>query len=143
MKNLFYLLFGILLFTSCNDKCEDISCTPPPPQVYLNLVDEETGENIFTSERFEQNDLTLTENGNNYFDFSFYNNNLLIVGIGFGEKNYDFNFQLEGQEPFQVLINTYVSYGECCSSTQVESFNIEGVDFEYNQESYIYTIFIP
>jgi hypothetical protein len=60
MRKLGYFLFILTAFVnfSCSDKCSDADA-PPLASLFVAIVDEATGENVFENERFTANQISI------------------------------------------------------------------------------------
>jgi len=60
MRKFGYLLLAVVTFVnfSCSDKCSDADA-PPLASLFVAIVDEATGENVFENERFTANQVSI------------------------------------------------------------------------------------
>ena len=60
MRKFGYLLLAVVTFVnfSCSDKCSDADA-PPLASLFVAIVNEATGENVFENERFTANQISI------------------------------------------------------------------------------------
>lgn len=74
-KQLILFLATILLFGCDLSDCDDLLFSTGPPIVLIELVDNETEENIFTSELFNSDDIQIVNDEGNAVEFIFIDEN--------------------------------------------------------------------
>ncbi|MGA8853475.1 MAG: hypothetical protein WB492_04780 [Christiangramia sp.] len=136
------LLLFIGLTISCDDdKCEELICNSGPASFELELVDSETGENLFTNGTFEESDLQLNQTeGNNIGDWDFLSeNDINLIRIStFNDIAY--SVKVSNEEIFQIAIEAESITVDCCSSVRVDDFQVTGADFEQVAETGVYRV---
>lgn len=145
MKDKIFILCCLcftLLMGSC-DKCKEINCSTGPPRFTLELVDKETGENVFTSGKYKAEDIVLTdENQQTVYTQFVAENNLNVVNIALpdteGEKELKMRFG-GGQE---IIIRLDVRKGEskCCTNYFAENIQVDNFPYEQSKETGIIEI---
>lgn len=122
-----------LLMGSCN-KCGGIACSTGPPSFSLELIDKETGENVFTSGKYKPEDIVITdENQKTVSHYFIAENSFNIINVGLpaikGDK--ELKMGLNGKQV--IIIKLHVRKGEsnCCTNYFAENITVE--DFAYSQ----------
>lgn len=147
MKNLYKVFITLFIssFVSCSiiDDCSNMLCNSGPAGFRLELVDSQTGENLFTNGTYEESQLSLTQiAGDSDGDWNFISeNDLNIIQIGTFES-LTYSVKIAGDEIFQVDIDAEGVTGHCCFHTQVNDFQISGAEFEQDEETGIYRVLI-
>ena len=147
MKNSILTLFLFIVFTSCEEKsnCDDLMCDIAIPYVTLNIVDSESGEDLFYNGTYTLNDVQLLNQNNESVPVRLTLQNKLESAIGDIEGNNQYRLLISPN--LEILINTLVTRGDdpCCSSPNLVSFEVLNYEFEKNDEENYernYTIFI-
>lgn len=75
MRKFGYLLLAVVTFVnfSCSDKCSDADA-PPLASLFVAIVDEATGENVFENERFTANQISILLEDEQEVPFNFLEN---------------------------------------------------------------------
>ncbi len=143
MRNLFLLLFTIITLTSCETKnrCEDVLCSSPIPFVSLNIINSESGKNLFVNRIYTIEDVTLLNENNESIPIQLDLDYNLISAIGDIAGNNKYRLLLSPE--LEILITTQVSLneGSCCSTSSLENFKVLNFDFE-ETDIRNFTIFI-
>lgn len=145
--NLILVLF-VLIIQSCNDddECNQL-CFTPPQTFEFEIVDKESGENLFTNGTFNSNDITITDNLNNNesVEFSFISeNNVNLIQIGsIGWKTEIVNLKIDISD--NHIFNFYIDaerVEDCCSHTEYNEINLTDSEFELDNQTGIYKILV-
>lgn len=134
------LLFSILSCSDLSNDCE-IECTSGPARFTLELVDSETGENLFTNGTFEESQLRLSkisDEGEGQWQF-ISTDDLNLIGIA-TFQGIAYSVQISGDELFQVSIDAESVTDDCCSFTRVNDFEITGASFEQDSETSVFKV---
>lgn len=148
MKNVFNFL--ILLFLGCitgcsnpDEDCSGLLCNSGPAIFELELVDSQTGENLFTNGTYSASDLRLAkvsgeaERGWSFIDEN--DRNLLQIATF---EDISYSVKISGEEIFQIEIQAEGVTEDCCYYTEVNDFQITGSEFDQDNQTGIYKIFI-
>jgi len=65
-----------LFFAGC-DKCDGVACSTGPPSFSVMLLDKETGENVFASGKYKENQVSVEDSEGNS-----------VYSLGVGEDDY-------------------------------------------------------
>ena len=147
-KILLLVLSFSLLLSSCgtDDNCGE--CFTPPLAFAFDLVAEDTGENVFASGEYDQDDVLvfdrLNDDEERNFEFITENNLNYIVFTDIGEETETVNLQIRlgGNDIFTLYVDAERKEDECCTFTEYKEFKIEGSEFETNTQTGVYTIFV-
>jgi len=150
MRKKLVLIAVMILLSSqaCDDKdCEDVLCFTPPMPFAFELVDKDTGENLFTNGSYDSDDIeVLNVSDNSRREFVFISENELnIIQIGsIGWDNEIAEVVLKVGD--ETILNLYVDSErvseDCCNFTKYNEIRIDNAEYELDQQSGIYTIFI-
>ncbi len=126
---------------SCDtNNCEDISCNSGPASFQLEIVDKDSGENLFTNGTYNKEDLELIANSNSEATYRFIDEddyNIIRISTF---KSVDYSVRISDSEIFTVSVNAEGVTEDCCFFTSVNNFEIEGADFEPDQNTGIFKI---
>ena len=148
-KKLLLIAVMILLsFHACDDRdCEDVLCFTPPMPFAFELVDKDTGENLFTNGSYDSDDIeVLNVSDNSRREFVFISENELnIIQIGsIGWDNEIAEVVLKVGD--RIILNLYVDSErvseDCCNFTKYNEIRIDNAEYELDQQSGIYTVLI-
>jgi len=148
-KKLILIAAMILLCTqACTDRdCEDLLCFTPPIPFAFELVDKNSGENLFTNGTFDSDDIEVVNvSDNSRREFVFISEDALnIIQIGsLGWENEIAEVVLKVGD--QTILNVYVDSERvsenCCNFTKYNEIRIDNADYELDQQSGIYTVLI-
>lgn len=151
MKSSFTLLFlFVLLFSQAckdDDNCSEVACFTPPEPFSFELVDKTSGENLFTNETYNSNDISVVDlDDQSAVEFTFQdenNTNLIRINtIGWETETVAYSIQIATKSVFELYVTAERSTDGCCPNTDFTEIRIEKADFELNKESGIYTIFV-
>lgn len=146
-KRLILIAVMILLSAqACDDKdCEDLLCFTPPMPFAFELVDKDSGENLFTNGSYDPDDIeVLNVSDNSRREFVFISENELnIIQIGsIGWENEIAEVVLKVGD--ETILNLYVDSErvseDCCNFTKYNEIRIDNADYELDPQSGIYTI---
>lgn len=146
-KRLILIAVMILLSAqACDDKdCEDLLCFTPPMPFAFELVDNDTGENLFTNGSYDSDDIeVLNVSDNSRREFVFISENELnIIQIGsIGWENEIAEVVLKVGD--ETILNLYVDSErvseDCCNFTKYNEIRIDNADYELDPQSGVYTI---
>jgi hypothetical protein len=146
-KKLMLIAVMILLSAqACADKdCEDVLCFTPPMPFAFELVDKDSGENLFTNGSYDSDDIeVLNVSDNSRREFVFISENELnIIQIGsIGWENEIAEVVLKVGD--ETILNLYVDSErvseDCCNFTKYNEIRIDNADYELDPQSGIYTI---
>ena len=143
-----WMLILLILTQSCNEECEDISCFTPPSPFEFELVDESSGENLFTNQTFDPNDILIINlDDQSHIDFLFIDedeyNIIQINTIGWETEIVNYALQISSGIIFELYVNAQRLSGSCCNYTEYKEIRIENVAYELDKMSGVYKILIP
>lgn len=136
-----FLIFISISILSCeNNKCEDFLCNSGPAIFQLELVDKESGENLFTNETYKKTDLEINMTSGTGGESRFIDeNNYNIIQLSTFES-VDYSVKLSGSEIFTVSIDAEGVTKDCCFHTQVNDFKIENAENQLDTSTGIYKV---
>jgi len=145
--NLLLILFTII-FQGCkdDDECNQL-CFTPPQAFQFEIIDKESGENLFTNGTFDSNEITITDNLNNNesIEFSFIsenNINLIQIGsIGWATEIVNLKIDISDNHIFNFYVDAE-RIEDCCSYTEYNEINLTDSEFELNSQTGIYKILV-
>ncbi len=148
-KTLKLVALVVLLFTQAcdNNDCEGLLCFTPPIGFAFELVDKESGENLFTNGSYDSDDIeVLNTVDNSKREFSFISENdiniIRIGSIGWDSEIADVVLKVGDA----IILNLYVDSERvsenCCNFSKYNEIRIDNAEYELDQQSGIYTIFL-
>ena len=110
MKNIFYLLLmtAIVFTVSCsNDDCGE--CFTPPNSLYLELLDKETNENLFTNGTYDADQIEILRSiDNSSVGFTFIGENdkniIVINEIGWKTEKVNLAVKVSDLTVFRLFV---------------------------------------
>lgn len=142
--NLLYILLSILL-VSCGDDCND--CFTPPQSFIFEIVDKNTGENLFTNNTFQPNQINIRDIATNAAaEYSFISENdmnlIQISNIGFKTEIVSLKIDIANSHIFDFYVDVERRKDDCCSFTQYKEIQISDAEFQQDPESGFYKILV-
>jgi hypothetical protein len=141
-------LLLLLFVQGCNNNdCDGLACFTPPMGFAFELVDKDSGENLFTNGSYDSDDIeVLNVLDNSKKEFSFISEddiNIIQIGsIGWDSEIEEVVLKVGDA----IILNLYVDSERvsenCCSFSKYNEIRIDNAEYELDQQSGIYTIFI-
>ena len=130
---------------SCkNNDCEDISCFTPPPNFSLELVDNSTGENLFTTGLLNSNSIEILDENSKEIAFDFIaENDLNIIQlseIGWNLGLHNYKVIVTPNVEFTLTLEMEEKHENCCTFFEIRQFNISNYAYEQSNTTGIYKI---
>ncbi|QQX76762.1 MULTISPECIES: hypothetical protein [Aequorivita] len=148
LKGFILLVIATIAITSCSvDKC-DILCNSGPLGLNFELLDQATGENLFTNGTFDPADIEVLDlnDANNSVPFTFISENdinIIRLGpFGWGTNIVNYTLKVGEVEIFNLILDAEEKTENCCSFVQINTLEINNADFEQNTETGIYEIMV-
>lgn len=141
-------LFALLFSLSCSiDDCKDIACFTPPRGFVFEIVDKESGENLFTNGTYAPEQiqvLNTSDNSKKQFTFLDENEiNLIRIGsIGWESEIEEVELIIAGERILILYVDSERVSENCCSFSRYNEIRIDNADYEQEAQSEIYTVFI-
>ncbi len=149
MKNIGRNIVVLLLFAlqACNFNEPCGVCFSPPKFFYFELVDKNTGENLFTNGTLKSADLEVLDLANNAsVEYEFISedsvNILNIFSIGWHSEIVTYAITIADSTVFELYVNAERLSEDCCSFTRYHEIRIDETEYEHSLESDIYTIIV-
>lgn len=150
MKNTIKLIafIGLIIMQACdNNDCEDLLCFTPPNGFSFELVDADTGENLFSNGTFESNQiqvLNIDDNSNREFSFISENDlNIIRIGsIGWETEIAEVVLKIGDMSILNLYVDSERLSENCCNFTEYNEIRIDDAVYELDPQTGIYTIFI-
>jgi len=140
------LVIVLLIFASCdNGDCDE--CFTPPQEFTFEIVDAESGENLFTNGTFTPETIkitnTLDDSERTFRFFSEDQINLIqIFEIGWETEIVNLEISVGNETLFSLYVDAQRTIEDCCSFTEFKEITIQNSEYEFNSESGVYTIFV-
>lgn len=142
------LILLIVIFQSCkNDDNCDKDCFTPPTNFAFEIVDKISHENLFTNGTFEADQIQITNTLNDTpVEFKFISENdlnLIEIGsIGWQTEVVDLKIDIADTTIFDFYVDAERRTEDCCSYTEYKELTISGSEFELDNQTGIYKIFV-
>jgi len=139
MKNLFKIAFIFIFFliNGC-DRCAGIGCTTGPPSFVLEIVDAETGINVFTSGKYDSKDIEVTDR-DNQTTYSIFqagaDMNILRISPKSEKGNQKFTLKVGNDLVIPIEVNVREGKGECCTNYFEDGVTVTGYDYEKSKNT--------
>lgn len=146
MKKLIYLLISIFIISSCDDKCKEVACFTPPQQVILNLVDSETGADLFTNETLNKDEITCKDENNQHVECNFEYDTVNEIGyidlskIGWNTGEHEYILSIGSELEIEITMHTEEKHKDCCTFFETINFDITSHEFEQSNTTSFVTI---
>lgn len=144
----YFTLFTLLFILSCgNDDCEDYLCFTPPRGFVFEIVDKESGENLFTNGTYSPDQIQLLntdDTSKKQFTFLDENEiNLISIGsIGWESEIEEVELIIAGESILILYVDSERVSENCCSFSRYNEIRIDNADYEQDTQSDIYTVYI-
>lgn len=144
----YFTLFTLLFILSCdNDDCKDIACFTPPKGFVFEIVDKETGENLFTNGTYSPDQIQLLNTDDtSKKQFTFLDEdeiNLISIGsIGWESEIEEVELIIAGESILILYVDSERVSENCCNFSRYNEIRIDYADYELNTQSGIYTVYI-
>ncbi|RXG29950.1 hypothetical protein [Leeuwenhoekiella marinoflava] len=147
MKKVYLVLIVIAsLFQSCkNDDCGE--CFTPPQGFIFELVNTETGENIFTNDTYDPEDIAIVNTINDTErEFQFIAENQIdliqISKVGWETEIVNLEVKVGEDTVFNLYVNAERTTDDCCSFTKYNEIEIRNAEFELDSQTGVYKILV-
>ena len=146
-KLLLYLFYATLL-ASCGVNNCDYYCDTGPLNMSFVLLDSESGENLFTNGTYHLDELQIIdlENDNTTVPYIFISENdmnqLVLGPFGDGINTAHYAITINTEILFSISLKTEEISDTCCTSIVLNQFNIHGAEFNQNETSGVFEVFI-
>lgn len=147
MRTILKLAFiSFLFFQSCkSDDCDQLCFTPPSPFGF-ELLDKNTGENLFTNGTFDESQIEVTNlNGTENIPFTFIDENerniIQFASIGWKTGITNFSLSVGTESIFELYVDAE-RIEDCCSYTQYNEVRIDNAAYENDQTTGIIRILV-
>ncbi len=141
------IVFTLFFLQSCSDIGCNENCFTPPNTFVFELVDSETGENLFTNGTLSRAGILVnhSESGASE-DFTFYDQedlNLLVLHtIGWETEIIELDVTVGTTDVFSIYVDSERVSDDCCAFTEFNEIRIESANYEYLPNSNIYKILL-
>lgn len=143
MKHLIFIL-SLILLQACS--CRDIACTSPPPEFNFDLLDAQTGNNIFTFGQYTTDALKVKNQNNQNVDFKLSEdpqrqNIIILQGLGWQTEKTTVSFYLNNTKVFDFYIDAERTSEDCCEFTRIHEQKVLNVtDSSWDSQRFCYVI---
>lgn len=144
----YFTLIALLFIQGCNsDDCKDISCFTPPMGFVFEIVDKETGDNLFTNGTYSPDQievLNIEDNSKKQFSFLDENDiNLINIGsIGWDSEIEHVVIKIAEDDILDLYVDSERVSENCCNFSRYNEIRIDNANYKLNSQSGIYTVYI-
>lgn len=140
------VVFALSLQSCLEDKCNE-DCFTPPDTFVFELVDSETGENLFTNGTLNSEDIVVfdvaTGNVEAHTFFTEDNLNLLVLNtIGWETEIVELRITVDELDVFTIYVDTERVDDNCCAFTDYKEIRISNANYDQDSSSGIYKIYL-
>lgn len=138
-------ILAVFAAQGCTKKCGE--CFTPPDYFVFELVDKSTGENLFTNETFDPEQIeVINEVDGVPFEFNFIDENELnlieIYSVGWTTETVNLQVSISGESIFNLYVEAESVSEDCCSFTRFHEIRIENCEYENDSNSRNYKILV-
>ena len=139
-----FILFAFML-QSCGESCGE--CFTPPQNFMFEIVDKESGANLFTNGTYMSSQIQMTNTLNDSpVEFTFINennNNLISIdGIGWKTEIVNLKVDIANNQLFKLYVDAERKSADCCNFTKYNEINLSECEFELDSQTGIYKILV-
>ncbi|WP_214226910.1 hypothetical protein [Pedobacter sp. B4-66] len=130
-------VFILFLINGC-DRCEGIACSTGPPYFVLEIVDAETGINVFTSGKYESKSIAVKDHNNQTVYSRFIaEDDVNIIGINVESKKgkQKLTLKVGNDLAIPIEVNVRDGKGECCTNYFEDGVTVTGYDYEKSKKT--------
>jgi hypothetical protein len=123
-------------------------CTSPPQTFVFDIVDNVSGENLFSNGTYKVADFQIKNVLNQQvLDFSLIEEDGLgyisLYSIGWQTEVVNCHFYYQDEELFTLYVDAVRKSEDCCSFTDYNAIELEGKEFEQIKDKGVYVVYIP
>lgn len=138
MRKFTFFLMILVFITGCSltNNCEDKICLTPPPSFTFEIIDAETGENLFTNGTSNTADIQFRDEENRPIDWIFISENdlnVISLGIGLEAGLNSYLLNLSPDLGIAISLQSEQKTENCCTFYEISEFSIS--PYEYEQSS--------
>ena len=141
-----FFVLTFFLIPACSDEEECGLCMTPPNYFAFDLVDSDTGENLFTNGTFNPNDIEVLDASDHRVEYTFIEENdinlIEIYTIGWQTEIVNYRINIASEKLFDLYVDAERLSENCCSFTRYKEIEIDNTEFSLSSETGIYTIFV-
>ena len=141
-------LLPVLFFMGCdNNDCEDVACFTPPTSFVFELVDKDSGENLFTNGTYTPAQievLNTEDNSNRTFGFLSEDdiNLVVIASIGWETEVAKVVLKIDGEDILDLYVDAERTSENCCSFSKYNEIRIDNAEYTLDtQKRYLYDLY--
>ncbi|NOR87568.1 MAG: hypothetical protein GQ527_08175 [Bacteroidales bacterium] len=146
IRNVFILAIISLTVISCKpeDDCDGIDCFTPPPPLYFNLVDKDSGENLFETGVLDSLFVIVVDSDIDLVKHNFLQSNYSIelpeITFLTGPRIYYLSVGDDVRITFKLDMTINVE--GCCTFFTLNIFEVLNQDYEFDEHAMTATVFI-
>ena len=146
-RSVLIILLSVISLGGCSSSDECGVCFTPPNSFVFDLIDKESGQNIFRSESYTPEQVTvwnLTEDKKEPFGFIVEDQLywISIQTIGWETEKVDYEIRLDGEVIADLYVDAERKTVDCCTFTNYNEVRLENAEYEYDDSLGIYKIFL-
>lgn len=147
MKGVCASLIITLIFIGCStsNHCEEDSCFTPPPATIFEIIDADSGENLYTNGTLNSRDIILLDENNKKVDVQFFSeddSNFLYLDVGWETGFRSYRLILSPEMEIQFNLVSEVKAETCCNFYTIKNFSVTNFRFSQSETTGNYIIFI-
>ena len=146
-RSVLIILLSVISLGGCSSSDDCGACFTPPASFVFDLIDKESGQNIFRSESYTPEQVTvwnLTEDKKEPFWFIVEDQLywISIQTIGWETEKVDYEIRLDGEVIADLYVDAERKTVDCCTFTKYNEVRLENAEYEYDDSLGIYKIFL-
>ncbi len=141
------LFMNALLLQSCGKGDDCGECFSPPSPFVFEIVNKETGENLFSDETFDPGDIEVVNTqGTKSYSFNFIDEddkNLISIGsLGWVTENVSVLIKIGETEILTLTVDAERLTENCCSFTRYNAISIENAETDLDDLTGVCTVYV-
>ena len=139
-------ILAILSLVACSGDKECDLCMSPPNFFTFDLVDKDSGENVFASGRYNSDDIEVLDASGHRVEFEFVNyedfNFIEIRTIGWQTETVNYRINIGEENIFDLYVDAERLSENCCSFTRYQEIEISNAEYTNDPLTGIYKIIV-
>lgn len=137
------LLWGCLNFNDCKHS----DCFTPPPDIYFELVDSATGENLIQQGTLPESPIVITDENNSTVGCMLIKNSgqwtIRSTELGWKIGSHTYTLTVGDSLDVKFLLNMETIETSCCTFINIKAFSVGNFSFSGSPESGFIRVEIP
>lgn len=141
----FFVIFILVFGCSTSNYCEENSCFTPPPATIFNIVDRDSGEDLFTNGTLNSGNVKLLDENDKNIGFQVFSENdsiFLYLDVGWETGFNSYRLILSPEVEIQFNLISEIKNESCCNFYTLKDLSVTNFSFSQSETTGNYLIFI-